>query len=110
MTWAEKEGFDRACKDVITRLLQKDECRRLGSQSGASEVKQAKWFVKINWGLLRNMTPPIVPTTGTMNSSRPLRESTSLQLEGARNTDDGLLADEFFGFSSMTLRHDDDEY
>ena len=50
---------------MITRLLQKDETRRLGSQSGASEVKQVKWFAKINWGLLRNTEPPIVPASSS---------------------------------------------
>lgn len=49
----------RSCRDVITRLLDKDELKRLGSKSGASEVKQHKWFAKINWGLLRNTQPPV---------------------------------------------------
>jgi len=38
-----------------------------------------------------------------------MRESTSLQLEGVTGMDDGIEPDEFFGFSSMTLRHDDDD-
>lgn len=49
----------RAAKDCIIRLLDKDERMRLGSRSGASEVKQHKWFTKINWGLLRNSRPPV---------------------------------------------------
>ena len=49
----------RACKDVIVKLLDKNELTRLGSKSGASEVKQHKWFSKINWGLLRNTQPPV---------------------------------------------------
>ncbi|KAG5220882.1 Pkinase-domain-containing protein [Salix suchowensis] len=48
-----------ACKDCVTRLLDKNEKTRLGSKSGASEVKQHKWFSKINWGLLRNTQPPV---------------------------------------------------
>lgn len=51
--------YYRACKDVIVRLLDKNELTRLGSKSGASEVKQHKWFSKINWGLLRNTQPPV---------------------------------------------------
>ena len=51
--------MNRAGKDIINRLLDKSESRRLGSQSGASQVKQHKWFAKTNWGLLRNMTPPV---------------------------------------------------
>lgn len=31
----------------------------MGSKSGASEVKQHKWFAKINWGLLRHTQPPV---------------------------------------------------
>ncbi|PSR73636.1 hypothetical protein PHLCEN_2v10555 [Hermanssonia centrifuga] len=49
-----------ACKDAVTRLLDKRESTRLGSKSGASEVKQHKWFAKINWGLLRNTQPPFL--------------------------------------------------
>lgn len=49
----------RPGKDIIVRLLDKEENTRLGSKSGASEVKQAKWFAKINWGLLRNTQPPV---------------------------------------------------
>lgn len=41
------------------KLLDKNELTRLGSKSGASEVKQHKWFSKINWGLLRNIQPPV---------------------------------------------------
>ena len=49
----------RAGKDCVNRLLDKDERTRLGSKCGASEVKQHKWFAKINWGLLRNTRPPV---------------------------------------------------
>ena len=49
----------QAAKDCITRLLDKDERTRLGSRSGASEVKQHKWFGKMNWGLLRHTRPPV---------------------------------------------------
>jgi protein-serine/threonine kinase len=47
------------CKSAIRKLLIKDEHKRLGSNSGASEVKQHKWFATVNWGLLRHMTPPV---------------------------------------------------
>jgi hypothetical protein len=51
-----------ACKDIISRLLDKEESTRLGSKTGASEVKQHKWFSKISWGLLRNTEPPVSRT------------------------------------------------
>lgn len=59
LNWNFYLSFIRACKDCILRLLDKDERTRLGSRSGASEVKQHKWFGKINWGLLRNTRPPV---------------------------------------------------
>lgn len=74
-----KEG-----KECILRLLAKDETHRLGSQSGASEVKAHKWFAKINWGLLRNQTPPIVPAASNGVDAvnfRAMRESKSMDLD-----------------------------
>jgi len=66
------------------KLLRKVESRRLGSQSGASEVKQHKWFSKTNWGLLRNEKPPIIPVIRNAADAvnfRNIRESLSLDLE-----------------------------
>ncbi|KAI9466768.1 Pkinase-domain-containing protein [Lactarius psammicola] len=111
-----------AGKDIISRLLDKEENTRLGSKTGASEVKQHKWFSKINWGLLRNTEPPIVPASSngadTVNFRR-MEESTSLHLENQQNavpstpgTPDGLEpssdGDLFGAFSSITLHHDGD--
>lgn len=50
-------------KSLIKKLLIKDETTRLGSVTGASEVKEHRWFATINWGLLRNRQPPIIPPT-----------------------------------------------
>ncbi|GLB33634.1 putative serine/Threonine protein kinases, catalytic domain [Lyophyllum shimeji] len=115
-----------ACKDCVTRLLDKNERTRLGSKSGASEVKQHKWFAKINWGLLRNQQPPIVPTSSNGNDAvnfRNLKESHSLHLEDQTvsvtgspskhpgTPDEGVQADgtDLFGaFSSVTLHYDGD--
>lgn len=114
-----------AGRDVISRLLDKEENARLGSKTGASEVKQHKWFNKINWGLLRNTEPPIIPSSSngvdTVNFRR-MEESTSLHLENQQNTTqlgtqtpgtpDGLEptsgGDLFGAFSSITLHHDGD--
>lgn len=57
--WFILTRFCRSGKDCVLRLLDKDERTRLGSKSGASEVKQHRWFAKINWGLLRNTKPPV---------------------------------------------------
>ncbi|KAF9452051.1 Pkinase-domain-containing protein [Macrolepiota fuliginosa MF-IS2] len=114
----------QAAKDCIVRLLDKDERTRLGSRSGASEVKQHKWFVKTNWGLLRNTRPPIIPlptANGAENGNfRHLKESNSLHLEEQILTPGGKShsgahgpstlgadsADLFGAFSSVTLHYD----
>ncbi|KAG9317194.1 Pkinase-domain-containing protein [Chiua virens] len=110
-----------ACKDIIVRLLDKEERTRLGSRSGASEVKQHKWFAKINWGLLRHTRPPIVPAASNGAEAanfRHLKESRSLHLEeqgcivapGTPRYDDGLDSppdgDLFGAFNSVTIHYD----
>jgi len=119
-----------AGRDVIVRLLDKNETTRLGSRTGASEVKQHKWFSKINWGLLRNTRPPIIPSSSNGLDAvnfRHLKESNSLHLDdqltgvagagmhsiglGTPGLDDGLDVpdgDLFTGFSSVTLHYDGD--
>lgn len=118
-------------KSLIRKLLIKDELKRMGSQSGASEVKQHKWFSNISWGLLRNSTPPIVPAYSNGVDAvnfRNVRESRSLDLDhqgdkkpskpvemkavaGQKNVGDeegdAVVSNPFSGFSSVTLKHDD---
>lgn len=105
-----------AAKDCVTRLLDKNERARLGSKSGASEVKQHKWFAKINWGLLRNTRPPIVPSSSKGKDAvnfRQLKESNSLHLEdqivGVSEVGEIAGEDLFGAFSSVTLHYDGDQ-
>ncbi|CEL58237.1 protein-serine/threonine kinase [Rhizoctonia solani AG-1 IB] len=120
-------------RDIIVRLLDKNEHTRLGSQSGASEVKQHKWFAKLNWGLLRNQRPPIQPAVAKGAEAvnfRNMKESSSLDLDGSKRAatapgtpvpttpalftnEDGMepaptnpMEDLFVGFSSVTLHYD----
>ncbi|KAF8205129.1 AGC/RSK protein kinase [Pholiota molesta] len=100
-----------AGKDCMARLLDKSERTRLGSKSGASEVKQHKWFAKVNWGLLRNSRPPIVPTASSGQDAenfRHLKESNSLHLEEQREGEGVGMEDLFGQFSSVTLHYDGD--
>ncbi|KAJ7047533.1 Pkinase-domain-containing protein, partial [Mycena alexandri] len=113
VTFRDHPKVTQAGKDCVTRLLDKRERSRLGSKSGASEVKQHKWFSKINWGLLRNTQPPIIPSSSNGQDAvnfRRMKESHSLQLEtdepGMQGT--GSERDLFGGFSSVTLQHDGD--
>ncbi|KND00076.1 AGC/RSK protein kinase [Spizellomyces punctatus DAOM BR117] len=74
-----------SCKQLIRKLLHKDEEKRLGSRAGASDVKAHPFFKGVNWALLRHeKNPPIVPKihdpTDTSNF-RPLEDSIDLDLE-----------------------------
>ncbi|KAJ3135588.1 hypothetical protein HK100_002526 [Physocladia obscura] len=51
----------RTCRSLILNLLIKDDSRRLGSKAGAAEVKMHTFFKDVNWALLRNQKPPIIP-------------------------------------------------
>ncbi|KAJ2924940.1 hypothetical protein H1R20_g12136, partial [Candolleomyces eurysporus] len=122
VTFRDSPKISSAGKDCIARLLDKNERTRLGSRSGASEVKQHKWFSKINWGLLRNTRPPIVPSPSNGQEAahfRHMKESHSLHFDleeqpgdqpaAGAVADDGQLAEDLFGaFSSVTLHYDGD--
>ena len=55
-------GLSSGCKSFIRKLLCKNENKRLGARAGASEVKSHSFFKTINFALLRNMKPPIIPS------------------------------------------------
>lgn len=85
VTFPETTPISSFGKSMIRKLLIKDELKRAGSQSGASEVKTHKWFANLSWGLLRNLTPPIVPAFSNGLDAinfRTVRESRSLNLDG----------------------------
>ncbi|EYU43241.1 hypothetical protein ABFS82_08G127000 [Erythranthe guttata] len=52
-------------RDLITRLLNKDPNRRLGSKRGSAEVKTHPFFKGLNFALIRSVTPPILPVVRT---------------------------------------------
>ncbi|WJX93382.1 Phototropin-2 [Trifolium repens] len=47
-----------AARQLINALLQRDPGSRLGSTTGANDIKQHPFFRGINWPLIRNMSPP----------------------------------------------------
>ncbi|XP_022985713.1 phototropin-2-like [Cucurbita maxima] len=47
-----------AARQLINALLQRDPTRRLGSSTGANEIKQHPFFQSINWPLIRCTVPP----------------------------------------------------
>ena len=109
-----------SCRSLIRKLLIKDENKRLGSNSGASEVKQHKWFSNLSWGLLRNLKPPIIPNASNGVDAinfRNLKESKSLDFDNQishpsiinngkhhtfNNNDSNSEIDPFEEFASVT--------
>ncbi|KAF2667333.1 putative serine/threonine-protein kinase nrc-2 [Microthyrium microscopicum] len=116
------------CKQIIKKLLTKDELRRIGSRAGASDIKAHPFFRTTSWALLRHSKPPIIPHQGrtgidTVNF-RNVKESASVDmsslgsnLKAAKGVplDSGLrtpgeeTADPFEEFNSVTLHHDDED-
>jgi hypothetical protein len=81
-------GLTSGCKSFIRKLLCKNENKRLGARAGASEVKSHSFFKSINFALLRNMKPPIIPSKAQPIKAvhfTKLKESISFDL-----TQDGL--------------------
>lgn len=61
LTFPQKPEVSKTCKNLIKRLLDTDETKRIGSNHGASDIKKHPFFKGINWSLLHNTTPPIIP-------------------------------------------------
>ncbi|KAI8367785.1 kinase-like domain-containing protein [Blakeslea trispora] len=101
-------------KNLIRKLLHKDEHKRLGSKAGASDIKSHPFFKNINFALLRHCTPPITPLVqkpngiDALNFRKMTPESMSLDLE----SDHVLVLTEdenpFEKFNSITLYHEGD--
>lgn len=77
-------GVSSQCKALMRKLLQKDEKKRIGARAGASEIKSHAFFKSINFALLRNMKPPIVPTKSNAIDAvyfRHVKESKSFDMD-----------------------------
>jgi len=101
------------CKSLIRKLLCKDEHKRLGSHTGASEVKNHPFFRNTQWALLRHCRPPIIPVQGKGIDAvnfRNLKESESVDIGGknrdaTKNCKKDSVTDPFGDFNSVTLHH-----
>ncbi|KAJ1950834.1 serine/threonine protein kinase, AGC [Linderina macrospora] len=123
------QAVSAPCKALVRRLLTKSDKKRLGSRAGAADIKQHPWFKTLNWALLRNRTPPILPLADpqkqqllqfalTYEPSQDShkrgrgRESTSLDIERENlwlSDPSKKGVDPFEKFASMTILHDGDE-
>jgi serine/threonine protein kinase len=94
------------CKHLIKRLLIKNPQKRLGSRAGAADIKSHAFFSTVQWALLRNTKPPMIPKLSSpLDGScfRKMRDSTSFDFAHEATID--TLDDNFSGFESMTIKH-----
>lgn len=137
---SEYQSLSSSCKNIIRKLLIKDENKRLGSKAGASDVKAHPFFKNTQWALLRNQTPPIIPIPSKTSKAHPMYKSGDNKsvdftngdkehlLDNPKNHHNGSNGegsssgssrvmredDPFLNFNSVTLHHEgidnDDEY
>ncbi|KAG2387366.1 hypothetical protein C9374_001698 [Naegleria lovaniensis] len=53
--------ISKQAKELISQLLIRDKDKRLGSAHGIADIKAHPFFKDINWALIRNEVPPIIP-------------------------------------------------
>ena len=60
-------------KDIINKLLDKNQLTRLGSKSDADEIVNHPWFKDINWDKLikKELVPPFLPDMEEIRKKRP---------------------------------------
>ncbi|ORX57733.1 Pkinase-domain-containing protein [Piromyces finnis] len=96
-------------KNLMKKLLIKDEYKRLGVKSGASDIKSHSFFKGINWALLRNIKPPIIPNIKTSfdtSNFRNITENISFDIENDKSLSETTFDDPFKDFNSVTLHYD----
>ncbi|KAI8374696.1 kinase-like domain-containing protein [Radiomyces spectabilis] len=105
--------LSNSCKNLIRKLLHKDEHRRLGSRAGATDIKHHPFFKDLNFALLRHCVPPIIPLMQQSNGIDAINfrhmppDSISLDLE-SDNMVNSHHINPFEKFNSITLYHDGD--
>ncbi|KAH3667068.1 hypothetical protein WICMUC_005415 [Wickerhamomyces mucosus] len=131
----DSQAISSNCKSLIKKLLIKDENKRLGSKFGASDIKNHPFFKNVQWALLRNQNPPMIPIlskNGADFHKSKHNDSYSIDISNERiilkqniaqtyTDDEGHLStenndldeerdvDPFENFNSMTLIHDLDK-
>ncbi|OBA20449.1 Pkinase-domain-containing protein [Metschnikowia bicuspidata var. bicuspidata NRRL YB-4993] len=98
-----------SCRSLIKKLLIKDETKRLGSKLGASDIKTHPFFKATQWALLRHQKPPMIPVLTKTKKPERTADRPPSQEEPASLPKADAKDDPFAMFSSVTLRHDDED-
>ncbi|MED6121020.1 Phototropin-2 [Stylosanthes scabra] len=75
-----------AARQLINALLQRDPASRLGSTTGANEIKQHPFFRGINWPLIRNMNPPPLEVPLKLIEKVPVAKDVKWEDDGVLST------------------------
>lgn len=109
--FVETKSISSNCKGLIRKLLIKDEVKRLGSKTGASDIKNHAFFKTTQWALLRHQKPPMIPVLSKKKGEKIDRYNsdddpvtTSTDIDSNNKTD---LNDPFANFSSVTLHYNE---
>lgn len=101
------------CKNLIKKLLIKDETKRLGSKLGASDIKYHAFFKNTQWALLRHQQPPMIPVL-TKNKKGDVKkpevfsvDESSGSSSASKAQEPSLEPDPFALFSSVTLHYNE---
>lgn len=124
VTFPNNNEISRNCKDLIKKLLIKNESKRLGSKMGAADIKKHPFFKKVNWTMLRNQEPPLIPVLtengydftklssnkkkGQATDTECIDEQERIMFEEKVEYDDEVSEDDpFHDFNSMSLMKQD---
>ena len=108
------QSISSSCKSLIKKLLIKEEEKRLGSKTDASEIKCHSFFKNTQWALLRHQKPPMIPVLTKSSSKKreslpkkpPTEETPALNEKKEPGTETFTDPnDPFAKFSSVTLRY-----
>jgi protein-serine/threonine kinase len=81
----DKPELSSAFKKMIRLLLHREPGKRMGSKSGATELKKCEFMQDIKWDNIRDMTPPYKPLPQDMsqliNKPSSLRETQDVALD-----------------------------
>nr|AML79333.1 putative LOV domain-containing protein [Mapania palustris] len=72
-------------RQLIHGLLQRDPANRIGSNTGANEIKQHPFFHGINWPLIRHMEPPQLDAPLQLSGKEPDSKVTDMQFNERGN-------------------------
>jgi len=87
--WPPGIEFSHEAKTIMKKLLRREPDKRLGAESGATQIKRERWFSNMNFHLIRNETPPILPR---FRNPYDMSQYDEVQSDGDETEDDEMYA------------------